>query len=78
VELYADTGRGVLTGAAAVGTGAPEWMSEIALAIRAEVPLSTLTDVVRSFPTYGEAIEPPLHELAGLTGLVHSGRGSDE
>jgi pyruvate/2-oxoglutarate dehydrogenase complex dihydrolipoamide dehydrogenase (E3) component len=78
VELYADTGRGVLTGAAAVGTGAPEWMSEIALAIRAEVPLSTLTDVVRSFPTYGEAIEPPLHELAGLAGLVHSGRGSDE
>jgi dihydrolipoamide dehydrogenase len=78
VELYADTGRGVLAGAAAVGTGASEWMSEIALAIRAEVPLSTLADVVRPFPAYGEAIEPPLYELAGLAQLVRSGRGRDE
>ncbi|GAA3199082.1 FAD-dependent oxidoreductase [Actinocorallia longicatena] len=64
VELYADEARGVLTGAAAVGPGAPDWMAEIALAIRAELPVAALADVVRAFPTYGEAIEPSLRELA--------------
>ncbi|GAA2602803.1 NAD(P)/FAD-dependent oxidoreductase [Actinomadura fulvescens] len=64
VELYADRSRGLLIGAAAVGLYAEEWMSEIALAIRAETPLSVLTDVVHAFPTYGESIESPLRELA--------------
>ncbi|MEV5568653.1 NAD(P)/FAD-dependent oxidoreductase [Spirillospora sp. NPDC052269] len=65
VELYADAERGLLVGAAAVGLYAEEWMSEIALAIRAETPLSLLTDVVHAFPTFGEAVETPLRELAG-------------
>jgi pyruvate/2-oxoglutarate dehydrogenase complex dihydrolipoamide dehydrogenase (E3) component len=65
VELYADRSRGLLIGAAAAGLYAEEWMSEIALAIRAETPLSLLTDVVHAFPTYGESVEAPLRELAG-------------
>ncbi|MBO2438763.1 NAD(P)/FAD-dependent oxidoreductase [Actinomadura nitritigenes] len=65
VELYADRSRGLLIGAAAAGLYAEEWMSEVALAIRAETPLSVLTDVVHAFPTYGESVEAPLRELAG-------------
>ena len=65
IELYADMTRGdVLVGAAAAGRSAEEWMGELALAIRAGIPLKTLADVVHAFPTYGEAIERSLRELA--------------
>jgi dihydrolipoamide dehydrogenase len=64
IELYADMTRGdTLVGAAAVGRCAEEWMGELALAIRADIPLTTLADVVHAFPTYGEAIERSLREL---------------
>jgi pyruvate/2-oxoglutarate dehydrogenase complex dihydrolipoamide dehydrogenase (E3) component len=66
VELYADSG-GHLVGAAAVGLYAEEWMSEVTLAVRAQVPLDVLADVVHAFPTYGIALEEPLRELARLT-----------
>jgi pyruvate/2-oxoglutarate dehydrogenase complex dihydrolipoamide dehydrogenase (E3) component len=64
IELYADMTRGdTLVGAAAVGQCAEEWMGELALAIRAGIPLTMLADVVHAFPTYGEAIERSLREL---------------
>jgi pyruvate/2-oxoglutarate dehydrogenase complex dihydrolipoamide dehydrogenase (E3) component len=64
--LSADPIRNVLVGAAAIGPHADEWMAEAALAMRAQVPLSILCDVVHAFPTYSQAFEAPLRELAGL------------
>lgn len=62
--LTADRVKGLLIGAAAIGPKADEWISEATLAIRAQVPLSVLADVVHAFPTFGEAYEAPLRQLA--------------
>jgi dihydrolipoamide dehydrogenase len=68
VELYADTGTGALAGAVAVGPDAANWMGEVTLAIRAKIPVAVLADVVHAFPTYGEALQTALRELAGTGG----------
>jgi dihydrolipoamide dehydrogenase len=68
LELYADAGTGVLAGAVAVGPDAASWMSEVTLAIRAKIPVAILADVVHAFPTYGEALQTALRELAGTGG----------
>jgi len=65
LELYADAESGVLAGAVAVGADAASWMGEVTLAIRAKISLAVLADVVHAFPTYGEALETALRELAG-------------
>ncbi len=64
VELYAEPDSGMLVGAAAVGPDAADWMAEITLAIRAEIPVKTLSDVIHAFPTHGEVLEAPLRALA--------------
>ena len=62
LELYSN--GEVLVGAVAVGPDAAGWMAEVTLAIRAKIPVAVLADVVHAFPTYGEALESALRELA--------------
>ncbi len=62
--LVADRRRRVLVGASAVGLHADSWIGQALVAVRAEVPLATLLEVVQPFPTFGEAYFPALQELA--------------
>ena len=62
--LVADRERGFLLGAAALGAGADSWIAEATVAIRANVPVAVLAQVVHAFPTFGEIYEVPMRELA--------------
>jgi dihydrolipoamide dehydrogenase len=64
VALWVDPARRVVIGAAAVGPAADSWGAELTLAIRAEVPVDVLADLVHAFPTFAEALEPPYADLA--------------
>ncbi len=68
LTLVADRRRGVLVGAAGLGPGADDWISEASLAIRAEVPVTTWSDVVHPFPAHAQAFEQPLRDLAAHLG----------
>jgi dihydrolipoamide dehydrogenase len=64
VALYADPSGRRVVGAAAVGPAADSWAAELTLAIRAEVGVDVLADVVHAFPTFTEVLEPLYAELA--------------
>jgi pyruvate/2-oxoglutarate dehydrogenase complex dihydrolipoamide dehydrogenase (E3) component len=63
VKLAADDARRVLVGAIAVGPEAGEWLGQLTLAVRAEVPLDVLLDTIQPYPTFSEAIFNALREL---------------
>jgi dihydrolipoamide dehydrogenase len=64
VKVAADPERRVLIGAVAVGPESGEWCQQLTLAIRAEVPLDVLRDVIQPYPTFSEAVFLALQELA--------------
>jgi pyruvate/2-oxoglutarate dehydrogenase complex dihydrolipoamide dehydrogenase (E3) component len=43
-----------LTGAYALGPEAGEWLQQATLAIRTQIPLDVLRDVIQPFPTFSE------------------------
>ncbi|MTD53096.1 dihydrolipoyl dehydrogenase family protein [Amycolatopsis pithecellobii] len=54
-----------LTGACALGPEAGEWLQQATLAIRAQVPLEVLRDVIQPFPTFSEIFVGALKALRG-------------
>jgi pyruvate/2-oxoglutarate dehydrogenase complex dihydrolipoamide dehydrogenase (E3) component len=52
-----------LTGAYALGPEAGEWLQQATLAIRAQVPLAVLRDVIQPFPTFSEIYVAALKAL---------------
>jgi pyruvate/2-oxoglutarate dehydrogenase complex dihydrolipoamide dehydrogenase (E3) component len=56
LKLFADPARSVLVGAVAVGPEAGEWLQQLTLAIRAEIPVSVLRDTIQPYPTFSEAV----------------------
>jgi pyruvate/2-oxoglutarate dehydrogenase complex dihydrolipoamide dehydrogenase (E3) component len=64
VKLAADAEHRVLVGAIAVGPEAGEWLGQLTLAVRAEIPLDVLLDTIQPYPTFSEAIFGGLQELA--------------
>jgi pyruvate/2-oxoglutarate dehydrogenase complex dihydrolipoamide dehydrogenase (E3) component len=63
VKLFADSERKVLVGAVLVGPDAGEWLGQLTLAIRAEIPVDVLRDTIQPFPTFSEAIFFAAREL---------------
>ncbi len=63
LKLVADPARGVLVGAVAVGPEAGEWLGQLTLAIRAEVPIEVLRDTIQPYPTFSEAVQFAARDL---------------
>jgi dihydrolipoamide dehydrogenase len=61
--LVADRERRILVGAWAVAPLAGEWIHQASLAIRGEIPIEKLLDIVVQFPTYSEAYLEALEQL---------------
>jgi len=64
VKLVADADREVLVGATVVGPAAGEVLGHLALAVHAEVPLTTLRSMIYAYPTFHRAIESALADLS--------------
>jgi pyruvate/2-oxoglutarate dehydrogenase complex dihydrolipoamide dehydrogenase (E3) component len=63
LKVFADPGRRVLVGAVAVGPEAGEWLGQLTLAIRAEVPVDVVLDTIQPYPTFSEAIQFAVRDL---------------
>ena len=63
LKVFADPARRVLVGAVAVGPEAGEWLGQLTLAIRAEVPVDVLLDTIQPYPTFSEAVFYALRDL---------------
>lgn len=61
--LVADAELGTLIGASVIGPRADEWISQVTLAVRAQVPLVTLVDTIQPFPAVSEALFPAYEDL---------------
>ena len=64
LKLIANLDTNELIGASVVGPSAGEIIGEAVLAMQAGISITAFADAIHPFPTYSEAYEPPLRELA--------------
>ncbi len=60
IKLVIDDDRGVIVGANSVGVSGGETLAGLAFAVRAEIPVETLTNTIYAYPTFWRAIESAL------------------
>ena len=63
LKVMADSERGVLVGAVAVGPEAGEWLGQLTLAVRAQVPVELLRETIQPYPTFSEAVQFAVRDL---------------
>jgi pyruvate/2-oxoglutarate dehydrogenase complex dihydrolipoamide dehydrogenase (E3) component len=63
LKVAADRERRVLVGAAAAGPESGEWLQQLTLAIRAEVPVDVILDTIQPYPTFSEGVFFAVREL---------------
>lgn len=63
VKLIANTEEGHLVGAHVIGPQASEIINELALAIKARLPLSELADMVHTYPSAAESVRQAAEDL---------------
>ena len=63
IKLVEDADRGILVGATSVGPTGGEVLGALAVAVQAEVPTSTLRQMIYAYPTFHRAIETALEDL---------------
>ncbi len=63
LKVFADPERRVLVGAVAVGPEAGEWLGQLTLAIRAQVPIEVVADTIQPYPTFSEMVHFAVADL---------------
>lgn len=63
IKLVVDRSRDVLVGATSVGPHGGEVLGLLALAVHAQIPVSTLRSMIYAYPTFHKGIEDTLNEL---------------
>jgi len=63
IKLVADADRGVLVGATSVGPSGGEVLGALAVAVHAQVPVDSLSQMMFAYPTFHRAIEDALRDL---------------
>ena len=56
LKIFADPKRRILVGAVAVGPEAGEWLGQLTVAVKAEIPIDVLRETIQPYPTFSEAI----------------------
>jgi dihydrolipoamide dehydrogenase len=64
----ADRATRRVLGASAIGPRSDEWIAQVTLAVRAQIPVSTLVDTIQPFPAVSEALFPAYESLLAQLG----------